>query len=195
MAEHNLHHPVTSQILALFARRGNSQYGGEAVSQLEHALQAAALAENDNASPALIVASLLHDIGHLLHALPHDAPEQGIDDAHEDLADRWLRQYFAEDVVAPVQLHVAAKRYLSAAEPAYRQHLSEPSELSLQLQGGPMSAAEMADFALHPHYEAAVRLRRWDDEAKIAGLATPPAEHFARYIDQTLEEFDSCRTT
>jgi [1-hydroxy-2-(trimethylamino)ethyl]phosphonate dioxygenase len=146
----------------------------------------------NNARPALIVAALLHDHGHLLHALPEGAPEQGIDDLHEDLGARWLNKYFNAEVVAPVQLHVAAKRYLSR-EADYRRRLSAPSEHSLILQGGPMNEAEAAAFTAHSQFEAAVRLRQWDDEAKIAGLETPPVEHFARYIDEVLQEFQSCR--
>lgn len=127
---------VIETIRELFAQRGNSQYGHEAVSQLEHALQAAALAEADRASDALITASLLHDVGHLLHDLPDDAPDRGIDDRHEELAAVWLMDHFGEAVSEPARLHVAAKRYLCATSDGYRQHLSPPSQLSLQLQGG-----------------------------------------------------------
>jgi phosphonate degradation associated HDIG domain protein len=192
MPEHNLHHPITANILALFEDRGDSQYGGEAVTQREHALQAACLAQQAGASPALIVASLLHDLGHLLHGLPEDAPEQGVDDVHEELAARWLKQFFGAEVIAPVQLHVAAKRYLSR-DADYRRRLSAPSEQSLMLQGGPMSDAEAAEFAAHLHFDTAVQLRKWDDEAKIAGLKTPPIAHFAGYIDQVLQESGLCR--
>lgn len=192
MPEHNLHHPVTAKILSLFEDRGDSQYGGEAVTQREHALQAACLAQQADASPALIVAALLHDLGHLLHGLPQDAPAQGIDDVHEELAARWLKKFFAMEVVAPVQLHVAAKRYLSR-DVNYRRRLSAPSEHSLLLQGGPMSDAEAAEFEAQPHFDAAVQLRTWDDAAKIAGLQTPPVTHFAGYIDRVLQESDSCR--
>src|SRR5262249_32499223 len=103
---------------AAFRRRGGDHYG-EGVSQQEHALQAAWLAEREGASPALIVAALLHDIGHLLHDLPDDVADQDIDTEHESLGSAWLSQYFGPEVSEPVRLHVAAKRYLCATEPGY----------------------------------------------------------------------------
>jgi phosphonate degradation associated HDIG domain protein len=180
-------HAVTTEILALFARHGGSQYGKEAVSQLEHGLQAAFFAERAAASPALISAALLHDLGHLLHDLPDDAPEQGIDDVHEELAARWLTERFGPEVVEPVRLHVAAKRYLCAVDDDYQRRLSPPSQLSLTLQGGPMSAEEQEEFRGSPHFEGAVALRHWDDAAKIPQLQTPGLEHYATILDRTLQ--------
>lgn len=182
--EQTTYGPVTEQVLRLFAKSGDSQYGGEAVSQLEHALQAAQLAEKSGASSSLIAAALLHDVGHLMHGLEEDAPERGIDDLHEELAARWLSSRFGPSVVEPVRLHVAAKRYLCAVETEYLDSLSAPSRLSLQLQGGPMSDAEIAEFRCNLHYEAALRLRRWDDLAKTPGLVTPPIEHFATHVER-----------
>jgi len=166
-------------ILELFARSGDSQYGHEAVSQREHALQAAWFAERAGAPPALIAAALLHDVGHLLHDLAEDAPEQGIDDRHEELAAQWLAERFGPEVVEPVRLHVAAKRYLCTTDPEYDRLLSPPSRLSLRLQGGPMTPEETAAFESGPHGRAAIDLRRWDDAAKVPGLPTPGLEHFA----------------
>jgi phosphonate degradation associated HDIG domain protein len=182
-ADQNSHSATTLEILRLFREHGSSQYGREAVTQLEHALQAAFLAERENAEPALIVAALLHDLGHLLHTLPDDAPDQGVDDRHEALAAKWLTKRFGPAIIEPVGLHVEAKRYLSATDPGYHGQLSPPSALSLELQGGPMTEEESRRFEGHRSFAAAVRLRRWDDAAKIVGLATPPIEHFARYID------------
>jgi phosphonate degradation associated HDIG domain protein len=182
----NQHHAITDDILRLFAARGSLQYGKEAVSQLEHALQAAHFAEQAGASPALICAALVHDIGHLLHELPVDAPERGVDDRHEYLGAKWLRSRFGPDVVEPVMAHVAAKRYLCAADPDYRKQLSPPSVLSLALQGGDMSLDETQAFRGKPHFEASVALRRWDDAAKVPDLATPTLEHFATYLDRVL---------
>lgn len=179
---------ITAEVLRLFETRGDSEYGGEAVTQREHALQAAMFAEQSGAPPSLIVASLLHDVGHLLHHLPNDAPEQGIDDRHETLGANWLKRRFGPSVVAPVLLHVAAKRYLCAIEPGYNEALSAPSRLSLELQGGPMSAEESSEFARHPHFEHAVSLRRFDDAAKVPKLVTPTLEHFADYIDRVAAE-------
>lgn len=169
-------------ILKLLAEHGDSEYGGEAVTQLEHALQAAALAEQEGASASLITAALLHDVGHLLHDLPSDAPDRGIDDHHENVAANFVRRRFPAEVSEPVRLHVASKRYLCAVEPNYLHQLSIPSLTSLRLQGGPMSAAEVTSFRQNPHHEAAVRLRRWDDAAKDPQRQTPPLSHFAQYM-------------
>ena len=168
-----------STILELFQARGSSEYGGEAVTQEEHALQAAAFAMHDGGDEALIAAALLHDIGHLLHDLPEDAPDDGVDDHHENSGAAFIDAHFGPEVCEPVRLHVAAKRYLTAVEPDYMAKLSEPSIVSLQLQGGPMSAAEQAAFRANPHWEAALRLRRYDEEAKVPGATTPKVEDFA----------------
>lgn len=172
------------EILNLFQSRGDSQYGGENVTQEEHALQCAALAETEKASPELIVASLLHDVGHLLHDLPAEAPDQGIDDHHETSAAAWLRKRFPESVTEPVRLHVAAKRYLCAVDTSYLGQLSPPSITSLKLQGGPMTSREVEQFEQNPFAEDAVHLRRWDDTAKVPALPTPPLSHFAKYFEQ-----------
>lgn len=184
----NDHHPVTREVLQLFQQHGGSRYGGENVSQLEHALQAAYFAEKDGAPATLVAAALLHDIGHLLHDLPADAPDQGIDDRHEALGAQWLTVRFGPAVCEPVNLHVIAKRYLCANDPSYFGLLSAPSIQSLALQGGPMTAEESRQFEQHPHYQAAVRLRRWDDAAKVEHLVTPYLEHFAQHLDAAAAE-------
>jgi len=178
---------VIDQVLRLFAERGDSEYGGEAVTQREHALQAAYFARKTGASAALVTAALLHDVGHLLHDLPDDAPDQGVDDRHEELGRRWLSGWFGPDVVEPVRLHVNAKRYLCAAEPKYMERLSEPSRLSLQLQGGPMSGAELEEFRASPHFSAAVSLRRWDDAAKVPGMAVPDVNEYVAILEEALK--------
>jgi phosphonate degradation associated HDIG domain protein len=175
---------TVDDVLELFREHGHSEYGGEAVTQAEHALQCAALAENESAAPELIAAALLHDVGHLLHNLPDDAPDQGIDDAHEDSGYHYLSQMFPESVIMPIKLHVASKRYLCTTDPNYLQKLSEPSLISLRLQGGPMSEPEVLEFERHPYFKQALRLRCWDDIGKVPGLPTPSIEHFAGYLRQ-----------
>ena len=173
------------EIRAAFAKRGHEGYG-EGVSQLEHALQCAVFAEQAGAAESLIVASLLHDIGHMLHDLPEDIADQGIDTQHESLGSAWLSQHFDPAVSEPVRLHVAAKRWLSASEAGYFERLSEASKLSLRLQGGPMTADEQNRFAAERFFKDAVDLRRWDDEGKIVGMATPGLAHFEAMIHRCL---------
>lgn len=177
---------IAGEIVALYGRKGAMSYG-EGVSMNAHGLQAACLAEQEEAGNALIVAALLHDIGHLLHDLPEDVADAGMDTEHESIASAWLSQYFPPAVSEPVRLHVAAKRYLCATEPEYLGELSAASIQSLALQGGPMSPAEVAQFAAEPFAEAAVRLRRWDDLAKRTDLATPDFAHYRPLIEATLK--------
>jgi phosphonate degradation associated HDIG domain protein len=176
---------ITARIQQLFERSGSSQYGGEAVTQLEHALQAATLAEADGADARLITAALVHDIGHLLHAFPEDAPTHGVDDVHEELGYEWLRRYFTPEVTEPVRMHVAAKRYLCSVDPEYKDALSGPSLHSMELQGGALSDTEARAFEERPFFAEGVRLRRWDDLAKVASLPTPPLAHFLPYIERS----------
>jgi phosphonate degradation associated HDIG domain protein len=178
---------MTQKIIDLFNQKGHSLYGGEAVTQLEHALQAATFAKNNQASAALITASLLHDIGHLLHELPDDAPDHGVDDLHEELAALFLDKYFVKEVVEPAKLHVQAKRYLCYVTPGYYDTLSEPSRQSLALQGGVMDSEEAQQFETYSNYKEAVLLRTWDDLAKDPTMQTEPIESFASYITASLK--------
>ncbi len=165
-------------IETLFATRGGEQYSGEPVTQLQHALQCAMLAQTSGADDALVTAALLHDLGHLLHDLGATPTLQGVDDVHQYRALPFLRGLFGDDVIEPVKLHVDAKRYLCATRPAYFAALSDDSRRSLALQGGIFSAGQAENFIRLPGAEAAVRLRIWDDLAKADGLSTPPLSHF-----------------
>ena len=130
----------------LFARYGDLAYSGEPVTQLEHALQTAALAEHDGADDALVTAALLHDLGHLLNRLGDSPTGRGIDDRHQFFAIPFLRGRFPSEVIEPVRLHVDAKRALCALEPAYRGTLSPDSLRSLGLQGGVFSRTQAEAF-------------------------------------------------
>ena len=174
---------LSAEIAALFARRGAEAYFGEQVSMLEHGLQAAHFASIDGASPSLVVAALLHDVGHLLEAVPDDIADWRQDAQHEAVGSAWLARHFDADVWEPVALHVAAKRYLCATDPAYHAQLSSASVHTLRLQGGPMPAAEVSAFERHGFFREAVRLRRWDDRGKIAGFATQGLDHYLALIE------------
>ncbi len=177
---------VIDQLFSLFHARGQGAYFGEAVTETEHALQCAALAERAGASSELIAAALLHDVGHLLHGLGEDVAEQGVDARHEEGGAAWLARHFGPAVVDPVRLHVAAKRYLCAIEPDYLTGLSPASQLSLRLQGGPLTPDEVRRFEQEPWYRSAVYLRRWDDAAKVPGLAVPTLEHYRGHLESAL---------
>ena len=162
----------------LFARQGASQYSGEPVTQLQHALQTAHLAEASGADDALVTACLLHDLGHLLNDQGETPSLRGIDDTHQYHALPFLRGLFADTVLDAIKLHVDAKRYLCQANPDYFDRLSEDSKRSLALQGGVFSAEQAAKFLNQGGARDAVMLRQWDDLAKQADLATPSLAHF-----------------
>lgn len=176
------------EALQLLIERGGDSYFGEPVSQLEHALQTAWMASTGGASPAMIAAALLHDIGHLLHDLPEDVAAMDVDTRHEDAGAEWLLARFGSAVAEPVRAHVAAKRYLCLTEPGYFATLSPASAESLALQGGRFSAGERRDFEALAHYKEAVQLRRWDDAAKISGLAVPDVDSYRDLLETVLRE-------
>jgi gamma-butyrobetaine dioxygenase len=178
---------LTDHILDLLLAAGGESYFGEPVSQLEHALQTASLAVRGGAVDTLVVAALLHDIGHVLHGEPEHVADEGVDTRHENAGDQWLRAGFGPSVTEPIRLHVAAKRYLCAIDPEYAMSLSAASQLSLALQGGPMSAEEITDFLRSPWWPDAVALRRWDDAAKIPGLKVPDLSSYRSRIERVAE--------
>jgi phosphonate degradation associated HDIG domain protein len=177
---------VVDEIFARFDQAGDELYIGEPVTVSEHMLQAAAFATRDEAPPELVAAALLHDYGHLVHDLPEDSAEHGVDTHHEELGFAFLERWFPAEVTEPIRLHVAAKRYLVAVDPKYRERLSSASLMSLDLQGGPMSPDEVASFEAGAHSEAACRLRHWDDAGKEPQLAVPPLESYRGLLESLL---------
>jgi len=172
------------QLTELLEASGAHQYGGEAVSQLQHALQCAYLAEQAGESDELVVACLLHDVGHLVapHADGASEPDPGKDDVHQYLAIPFLRGVFPDSVLEPVRMHVDAKRYLCHAEPAYWETLSPASRLSLELQGGIFDVQQAAAFIAQPFAPEAVRLRRYDDQAKTPDLDVPGLDYYTSHL-------------
>ena len=166
----------------LFEERGGEQYSGEPVTQLQHALQTAALGEAEGASDMLVTAALLHDLGHLLHDLGDTPSMHGVDDVHQYRVLPFLRGLFDDAVLDAIKLHVDAKRYLCATRPGYHDNLSVDSQRSLRLQGGIFSAVEAASFITQPGAQGAVSLRLWDDLAKDADKVTPSLAHFMQRV-------------
>ncbi|WP_457031344.1 2-trimethylaminoethylphosphonate dioxygenase [Kitasatospora sp. P5_F3] len=171
-------------IAGLFAAEGAGEYLGEAVTMAEHMLQCGALAEAAGAPDHLVAAALLHDVGHFggsgLELMA------GQDNRHSHTGADWLARWFGPEVTGPIQLHVAAKRYLCAVDPSYLALLSEASVFTLQVQGGPMTEEEAAAFAALPGAADAVTVRRWDDQAKDADAVTPDFDHFRPLLARLL---------
>jgi phosphonate degradation associated HDIG domain protein len=169
---------MIEQIIGLYEAKGGREYDGEGVSQLEHALQSAQRAQQAGAAPELVCAALLHDIGHLINDKGETPTLRGVDDLHQYVALPFLRQLFPEAVLAPIRLHVDAKRYLCATRPGYYESLSADSRRSLELQGGVFAPQEAQRFIGQPFAADAVQVRLWDDAAKIPGCSTPDLRHF-----------------
>ena len=182
---------VLAALDAAFASSEGMAYLGEDITMIEHQLQAGALAAASGAADALVVASLLHDVGHMVgkrvgERNAADALAADTDAHHDASGARWLAQWFGPEVTEPVRLHVAAKRYLVATETDYAERLSTASLHTLRLQGGPMSAEEIAAFEADPHSAAAVALRRFDEAAKDASVAAPPLATYCERIRSVL---------
>lgn len=178
---------VIDEVFQTFRLHGHRHYG-ENVTETMHALQCATFAMENGEASVVIAACLLHDYGHLVHDLGEDIANKGIDAHHETLGANQLSRWFKEDLVEPVRLHVAAKRYLCLKNPKYLEGLSEASRRSLFLQGGPMSEQEGLLFEANPHYQNAVRLRLYDDMGKLPDMKTPDFEDFRKILEEFVLE-------
>ena len=177
-----MHAPLTlARIESLFRDHGTNFYGGESITQTEHALQCAMLAEEAGEADEIVVAALLHDIGHLL---PRIGDTEDL--RHQEVGARALSGSFAANVTEPIRLHVAAKRYLCSVDDNYWAALSPASKGSLVRQGGPYSDDQAADFARQPYAQEAVRVRQYDDKAKVSGAATPPLSRYLKRVELQL---------
>ena len=171
----------------IFERRGGEEYLGEPVTMAQHMLQGACLAEQQGEDETIIVAALLHDIGHFTSEFGTFSMDDTSDKYHEEAGARVLERFFPAIVTDCVRLHVAAKRYICATDPDYLAQLSEASIHSLKLQGGPMDAAEIAAFERHPNLREIVRVRHLDDAGKVAGMATPGFAHYAPMVQRVVD--------
>ncbi|MCC6233388.1 MAG: HD domain-containing protein [Verrucomicrobiales bacterium] len=173
---------VVSRIFTTFLQRGHRQYG-ESVTELQHALQCATFAGDAGERAEVIASCLLHDFGHLLHELGEDIADHGVDSRHELLGANHLARWFPPEVVEPIRMHADSKRYLCRREEGYFGALSPASQRSLELQGGPMSTEEAREFEAHPHFELALRVRRYDDRGKVPGMPTPDLATFRLLLE------------
>ena len=179
-------------VAALFERflaRGKGAYTLSQVSQLEHGLQAAALAQERKLGDVLTIAALFHDLGHLPSATNISLAERGIDDRHEHASARILERVFGQGVSEPVRLHVLAKRYLCTVEEGYLESLDGDSQCSLAVQGGALTASEIASFKSERYFRKSLDLRRIDDDAKVPGLDVPGLDAYREMaLDLSLHE-------
>ena len=176
-----------STVFALFAAHGSSDYVGEAVSQRQHALQAAALASAAGYPPDVVLAALLHDCGHMI-GLADPANFARMGDcgavAHEAIGGAWAAKLgFPARTADLIRRHVQAKRYLCHVDPSYEGRLSSASRTTLGHQGGPMSAAEADAFSRDPLRDTILEMRRWDEAAKDPHADVPPLEAYRAMME------------
>ena len=175
--------PAEKLIRELFEKGASLEYYGENVTQLEHALQMYQLATDAGADQELAVAAFLHDIGHLL---PAEKGELGSED-HDFSGAAWLhRQGFSRRVVAVTAQHVNAKRYLCFKFPEYYDRLSEASKLTLEMQGGPMTGRQAISFEKQPHFEEIIKVRYWDEEAKVVDAQMPSLDEILLQVQELM---------
>ena len=178
---------IVAFLADIFARRGNEEYLGEAVTMAEHMLQGAHFAEAANEPEAVIVAALLHDIGHFVSEFGTFSMEDTQDRHHEEAGAQALEPFFPMLVVDCVRFHVAAKRYLCATRSEYFNRLSEASVHSLSLQGGPMNVEEVAAFKGKSNLRDIIKVRYFDDEGKKASMKTESFLHYMPMVQRVVD--------
>lgn len=180
---------IVEFIAEIFERRGAESYLGEPVTMSEHMLQGAWLAEQDGAPEELVAAALLHDIGHYTSEFGTYSPDDVEDKHHDEAGGEVLAPFFPPVIVECVRLHVSAKRYLCATDPTYFAKLSPASVHTLSLQGGPMSAEEVAEFRRNPFHDEAVRVRIWDEGGKVADMKTRAFRDYVPLLERVVKKF------
>lgn len=164
-------------------------YIGEPVSQLEHALQCAYFAEQSGHSNEVILASLLHDIGHFA-SQTEQMTMDGLGIVHHEWIGAKLMYDlgFSSRVALLIGHHVDAKRYLAAKKKDYYQRLSPASQGTLAFQGGVMSQAEQEAFEKHPYFKAILQVRVNDEKAKEVNLTVPGLDYYRRHMREHLSK-------
>ena len=178
---------IVDFIGSIFEKRGDEEYLGEPVTMGQHMLQGATMAEKSRESDEIIIGTLLHDIGHFTSEFGTFSMEDTEDRYHEDAGAAVLEQFFPKVITDCCRHHVAAKRYLCATDPEYFQKLSTASVHSLNLQGGPMSEAELKDFEKNPNLKKILKVRLYDDAGKIPDMITPSFWHFAPLVQKMVD--------
>ncbi|MBY6055293.1 HD domain-containing protein [Leisingera daeponensis] len=172
----------------IFDRRGDEEYLGEPVTMTEHMLQGATIAEANGQPEEIIVGALLHDIGHFTSEFGTFSMDDTEDRFHEEAGAEVLEQFFPSVITDCVRYHVAAKRYLCATRPEYFNRLSEASIHSLNLQGGPMNAEEVAEMEKNPNLKQIIAVRYLDEAGKRADMETPDYWHFAPMVQRMVDK-------
>jgi predicted HD phosphohydrolase len=180
---------IVDFIGSIFERRGGEEYLGEPVTMGQHMLQGATLAEQNEEPDEIVVGALLHDIGHFTSEFGTFSMDDTEDRYHENAGAALLENFFPSVITDCCRYHVAAKRYLCATDPKYFNKLSDASVHSLNLQGGPMSEAEIINFKRNPNLKQILTVRLYDDAAKVPKMATPSFRHFAPLVHKMLNNF------
>ena len=181
------HFNIVNHIEDIFNRRGAESYLGEDVTMAQHMLQAAQCAEESGADGSLIVAALLHDIGHYKNEIPETALTKGINNYQEEAGANFLEDYFPVSVIEPMRQHVSAKRYLCAVKSNYFQSLSVASVHTLNLQGGPMNENEIKEFEKNAYLDECIKLRYWDEDAKDPERIHPQFSYFRALVESLVK--------
>lgn len=180
---------IITKIISLYEKNGASNYIGENLSQTEHMIQSAMLAEDAKESPQVIIAAFLHDIGHLIELQNNSVQMEllGVQN-HEEIGREYLlKMGISKKIANLVGNHVKSKRYLTQTDPSYFSTLSEASKKTFIFQGGAMNETEMKEFELDELFAESIRLRKYDDQAKIPDLKIKSLDYYAKMMMNHLD--------